>query len=1068
MKKISLSVLFLLAINIVAICQKREISGKVTDKNTGAPLEGVNVLIEKSKSGTTTQKDGTFTISAKANKVTLIFSSIGYATQALQVDKNTDNVNIAMSPSSTDNSEVVVIGYGTQKRGDVTGAITKYKNDRLDESPVARLDQALQGKIAGVQIENISSEAGSDPKISIRGISSINAGMEPLVVVDGQPMADGLANVNMADVESVEVLKDAASAAIYGSRGASGVILITTKSGKADKVKYNFKYSIGAKQAYKRYNMMTTSEYVNRLFYEQNLQQNDPQNIMPSVSATNNEKAAYVVENDLLNGNGTDWQSQGLRTGLFQNIQLSATGGKSDFKYYLSGGYQQDQGMMRNSELEKYNARAKLDFTLSKRVKLVINIAPSYTRKESPSVNYTTFARYPSFMPVYHTDATINLVHQNSQWQNLQTGDYAQPRHFNNLFYQGYLPNGVLWSNSGADPFSSSTNSPVSILDNTEIYLKDYRLQGSAELTYKIINGLDFKSSVTSYMNYSNGLNWANANAERDGTFSKGTFTNNNTIDALVEETVNYTKSYKDHSFNALFGFTTQYTKLEKNQVTGLAFPDDNIRTLNNATLIDKSTTTGSVNQVGLISYLGRLNYSYLSKYLFSASFRTDGSSYFGPGKKWGTFPSVSLGWVVDKEKFMDNIKWVSRLKLRTSYGVSGNNRILDFGFLELLYPANYSFGNGSNNSTGNTTGGQATSPTIRSNSDLTWEQTFQTNIGLDAAFFNNRVSITLDAYKSKTDRLLLQQSAMAFTGVPASWNNIGSLQNTGIEFQINTINVSTPDFKWSTSANISHTENKVLELGQEAYITNEGERNELYRNIVGGPLVQFYGFKTDGIWLSQQEIDAAKAAGLSSPFRDAFNQGQLKIVDVNHDNIIDNNDRTILGNPYPDFTWGITNTLTYKNFDLTFTFQGSQGGKVINGDPNYDEMKKLCTAYNTDRYISPSNPGDGQTPTYNKSGFNWMLTDYVIEDASYFALRETTIGYKIGDFKSSLLSVSAIRLYFTAQNLYYHMAKGYRGLNPEARFTNSTPYNTSLVTGYQRGAFPVNQTFIFGIDLTF
>ena len=808
-----------LFVSVFAYAQKRDITGTVIDKATNKPIEGANIMLEKSKVGTSTKKDGTFTLSVKSSKVRLIVSCIGYATQLVSLEKDSNKIDIAMLVAATDNAEVVVVGYGTQRRSDVTGSISKYKNDRMDEAPVSRLDQALQGKVAGLEVQNLTSESGAAPKVSIRGISSIYAGAEPLVVVDGQPIADGLAYVNMADVESVEILKDAASAAIYGSRGASGVILVTTKSGKAEKVKYNFKYSLGVKNDYKRYDVMTWTEYVNRIFYEQKLQTEDPLMGTP-VAPLNTERAGYIIENTLLGGKGTDWQSQGLRTGMFQNIQLSASGGKSDFKYYLSGGYQKDQSMIQNSKYDKFNFRSKLDFNLTKKLRMVLNISPSYDYKESPSVNYTTFVRYPSFMPIYHNDSTINLVHQNSQWSYLQVGDYAQPRQFNNLFYQGYMPDGTYWSRSGADAFNTSTNSPVSILNNTSIYLKNYRLQTALDLTYKIMQGMNFKSMVTSNITYTNGLNWSNRNAQSDGTVSKGIFTNNSSVDILAEETVDYTKSIKDHSFVALLGFTAQTTKVEKNQTTGLDFANDNIRTLNNATLIDKSNTFGSTNTVGLISYLGRINYSYKSKYLLTASFRTDGSSYFGPGKKWGTFPSVSMGWVMDKEKFMKNVKTISRLKWRASFGVSGNNRILDFGFLDLLYPANYSMGAG----TGNVISGQATSPTIRSNPDITWERTFQGNFGADVSLFRNKISMTVDYYQSKTDRLLLQQSTMAFTGVPLSWNNIGSLKNTGIEFQINTSNITTNKFKWNTSANISHTKNKVLELGNEAYLQYEGD----------------------------------------------------------------------------------------------------------------------------------------------------------------------------------------------------------------------------------------------------
>jgi TonB-linked SusC/RagA family outer membrane protein len=1066
MKKIVCALLLSCLFISFSHAQKREVVGKVIDKNTKQPLEGVNIMVDKSKTGAATKSDGFFKVNLKSSKSILIFSSIGYATQTAIVEKTTDTIIVAMIPASTDNAEVVVIGYGTQRRSDVTGAISKFKDEKLDEAPVSRLDQALQGKIAGVQVENVSSEAGAPPKVTVRGISSVYAGASPLVVVDGQPVPDGLAFVNMSDIESVEVLKDAASAAIYGSRGASGVILITTKTGKSDKPKYVFKYSVGAKQDYKRYDVFSTTEYMNNLFYEASLKAMDPSVPVPVGQniASNNERSGYIIENQIRGGRGTDWQSEALRTGLFQNINLTASGGKSDIKYYVSGGYQKDQGLMRNSEYERFNFRTKIDVNLSKKVKLTVNLNPSYSRKESPSINYTTFVRYPSFLPVAHTQSTLDLVYQNPQWSTLQVGSYAQPRHFSNLNYTGYMPDGSFWDpGANSDAFNSSTNSPVSILNNTTINTEEYRLQTSADLTVKLSKGLDFKSLATMYVNNNNGLNWSNRNAEADGLVSRGVFNNNSFVDLLAEQTLTYNKIYKDHTINAVAGFTSQITRTRNDQAVGLDFPNDNIRTLNNASIIDKSGTYTNTNKIGLLSYLGRVNYNYKNKYLLSASFRTDGSSYFGPGNKWGTFPSVSLGWIMDKEKFMKNVNWISKLKWRASYGISGNNRILNFGFLDLLYPTNYAFGTG----TGTVNPGQSTSSTIRSNKDITWESTYQANFGMDLSVLKGKISLTADYYMSTTDKLLLQQSAVAYSGVPANWNNIGSLKNNGIELQLNTINLTKRNFKWTTSANFSHTQNEIKELGNEAFLLNEGERNELYLNKVGNPLIQFYGYKTDGIWLSQAQIDAAIAGGLSSPLSNAFVPGQLKLVDLNGDNVIDTKDRTIIGSPYPDFSWGMTHTITYKQFDVSLTFQGVQGGSLINGDPNYDDVKKLVVNYNENRWISPMFPGDGKTPNYNKAAFNWLLTDYVVEDASYYALREVNIGYKFTEAAISKLKLNGLRVYFSAQNLFYHTAKGYRGLNPEARIS-SGPYSSSLITGYQRGAFPIPQTFVIGVDVNF
>jgi hypothetical protein len=333
----------------------------------------------------------------------------------------------------------------------------------------------------------------------------------------------------------------------------------------------------------------------------------------------------------------------------------------------------------------------------------------------------------------------------------------------------------------------------------------------------------------------------------------------------------------------------------------------------------------------------------------------------------------------------------------------------------------------------------------------------------VDLALFSNRVSITFDIYKSETDRLLLQQSAMAFTGVPQFWNNLGKLQNKGFEFEVTTKNVQKKDFTWTTSANISQTRNKILELGTEAFLLNQGERNEVYRNKVGDPLVTYYGFKTDGVWISQDQINSS---GLKSSLPSMFAPGGLKVVDMNKDGIIDNNDRTYLGSPYPDFNWGVTNTFKIKNIDFSFLLQGVHGGKLINGDPNYNESRRTIRTYNQNRWVSPLNPGDGKTP-YSTNGFNWMLTDYVIEDASYYALREVNLGYTLPSTSIQKLKVNSMRFYFAAQNLFFITASNYRGVNPEGRFNNG-PYSSVLIDGYQRGAFPIPQTFTAGIDINF
>lgn len=1052
--------LTLVLLAVTGTAQKHEITGKITDQATGLPLSGVSVVAGKEKTGTTTREDGTYSLTVGPNIKSLTFSSVSYAAQTISIDGQ-KVINVQLVTEVTTQSEVVVIGYGTQKRSNVSGAVSKYKNDRIDEVPVSRLDQALQGKIAGLNIQNVSSEAGADPKISIRGISSINAGATPLVVIDGQITPDGLSFLNPADVESVEVLKDAASAAIYGSRGSSGVILVTTKKGVADKPRFNFKYSIGEKRDYKRYDIMTTAQYVSMLFTEMNNKRTDPTVNQANNTVAVGDRAAYIIETQLL-GKAMDWQEESLNTGIFQNAQFSVSGGSKSSRYYFSGGYQGDEGMMYKSKFQKLNVRAKMDFDMGKRVKMTINVNPSYSKRISPSQNFTNFWRMPGWLPVRHTEASAALVRTNPQYYYIKAGDYAHQRHFSGLTYTGTMPDGTTWTGSG-NPGGSAQQNPKSEVDRTDISADDYRLQSSAELTINLAPGLNFKSLASGYLDYAKGLTFASRDASRDGDLNYGIFTNNYNLYLLAENTLNYVKTFGAHDFTALLGVTTERTDFNREQTTGVDFPSDNIRTLTSAAQIDKTRSLGTKAIIGLNSFLGRLTYAYKSKYLFSTSLRTDGSSYFGPGNKWGTFPAVSLGWVASNEKFLDNVKWLSTLKFRGSYGATGNNRIVADAWIDLLNGANNPFGT----ATGSSNPGLVTSSSIIANPNITWEKTFQSNFGIDLSLLKNKISLSVDAYSSKTEKLLLQQAVMGFTGVQQYWNNLGSLQNKGIEIDLTTRNIQSRNFKWTTTANLSHNQNEIIALGSEAFLLNQGERSEVYRNLVGRPLVEFLGFKTDGVWLSQAQIDEAKAKGLTSSLSAVFTPGGLKLVDINNDNKLDNNDRTVLGNPYPDFIWGITNNFSFKGFELSVFLQGSHGGQLINGDPNYNESGRYMFVYNTNRWVSAAFPGDGKTPVSRGTGFNWMLTDYVVEDASYWALREINLSYSFGSAILKKMQMKGLRFFLTAQNIYFHFPKNYRSLNPEGRFQTG-PYSSVLIDGYQRGSFPIPRTLVAGINIDF
>jgi TonB-linked SusC/RagA family outer membrane protein len=1077
MKKVRflLSVLSLTFLSLNLIGQQKEIKGKVVDKITGLPIAGVSVVPNTSKKGVSTGDDGSYSLKVNEEVKSLSFSFLGYSTKQVAVNGN-GSVDVFLESTAKKEDDVIVIGYGTQKKSSVTGAVSKYKNDKLDQSPVSRLDQALQGKIAGVQVQNISSEAGSDPKVQVRGISSINAGQSPLVVVDGHPVPDGLAFVNMGDVESVEVLKDAASSAIYGSRGASGVILITTKSGKSQKTKYTLKSSWGYKSPYSVYPIMTTSEYTRLLYSEAALRFADTgwTNYATAAQLTakanlisSPEKAAYILENDFFGGKGTDWQQTALQTSTVKNIDLSISGGSRDAKYYISGAYQNDKGMMIHSNYERFNVRSKFDAQLNKKLKITLNVNPSYFKRERPSTNFTDFTRVSSYLPLILDERTAAFIRTNPLNFAVKAGDYAQPRIFNDLPYSGIMPDGSTFTSTGAISISSSANnSPYAVIETRKITTDDYRLSISADLNYTITKDLSFKTLLSAYVNSTNGLDFAKTNSNRQGDVSKGVYTTRLFIDLLNENTLNYTKQFKKHNIAALAGFTAQQSKVNNQQVTGLNYLNDNITTLNTALSIDQPNSFTTKNTIGLLSYLGRINYSYDNRYLLAASYRTDGSSYFGPGNKWGSFPSVSVGWVASNENFFKNISLINTLKFRGSYGTTGNNRIVDFAYTDLLYAANYPTGNGNGISS------QGLVPSysngILANPNITWERTFSYNGGVDIALLNNRITCAADIYQSKTDKLLLTQTAMAITGVSSTWNNIGRLQNNGIEFEITSNNIKTKNFKWTTSANIAKVKNKLLQLGNESQLVNVGERLDGYINVVGGPLIQYYGFKTDGIWLSQAQINDARSKGLNSTLSGYFTPGALKFVDVNGDNNITLDDRTIIGNPYPDFTYGITNNFGYKGFDVSFTIQGVKGGQLMNGDGFYNEARKYNRAFTDNRWISPANPGDSKTPYFTNGYTNaWTQSDYLISSAGYVSLREVLIGYTVPKSLLKKLHFSNLRAYFSAQNLFFKSASDYTGLNIEAR-NNGAQYASPLIDGYQRGAFPINRTILFGIELGF
>jgi TonB-dependent starch-binding outer membrane protein SusC len=1061
------------------------VSGKVTDGNKD-PLIGVTVLVSSSKSGTITDFDGKYSIQVPNNKASIVFSYIGYKTIFREVG-NSSQINVELEEDAKEIDEVIVVAYGTQQKSHLTGAITKLKNEKLDEIPVSNIEQALQGKMAGVSIMNTNPEAGESALIRVRGMGSISANVSPLIVIDGVPTPDGLSAVSMGDVESIEVLKDASSSALYGSRAAGGVILITTKSGNAKKPKYNFKMYTGIRNALKMPDMLTQKELMQLYMDEAELRKMDPlvdgtSGTMKYNMMTTGDQAAFLLEKYFTDA-PTDWVGDALRPfGTNNNYQLSASGGDKNLKYYMSGNYTGENGIMKNSTFDKYTFRAKLDAILSNKITVGFSLSPTFSRKENPGTDLNNYGRYPTWLPIRHNEATALLTGKT-------IGEYATQSDFNGTIIAGEGLNGEIWNITGANPGGSSQQNPTSIRERIQNFTDDYRLQSNAYISIILMKDLVFKSSNSVYIAYKEYNKKQKTSADKFGAPNQLDRLMNFRTELLTENTLNYNKNIGGHEIGVLAGYTLQKTGSKFNKMVGTNYPDEDLLSYNMGTfiLVDNPSTgvNGSTSYYyteALMSYLGRINYAYKGKYLGSVSMRADGSSIFADGHKWGTFPAGSLGWRASEESFMKEISWISNLKFRLSMGLTGNNKIPQYAYMNLLNTNNYVTGAG----TGSIQSGLSANGSSLGNPDITWEQTSETDLGIDIGLYNSRVNLTIDMYNSYTIQLLLQQPSMFITGHQMYWNNIGRVNNKGLELELSTTNFDTKNFKWKTSANFSTNKNTLISYGTQDHVDNFGERSEVYRAIVGQPAIQYFGYKSAGVWTTFEEVSAAKAVTDANgvPFnytKYAPIVGGLKVENTNGDNAINTDDRVVLGSPFPDFSWGITNSFTFNQFDLSFMFQGVQGGLLINGNINYNEQLRTNMAYVENRYLSPNFPGDGKT-VYGTTtnGGDLMLSDYCMEDASYAALRDLSLGYSLPNKVAKKIGLSNVRAYFSGQNLLYFMGADYRGINPEARresnndadqdFSPNPQDNNKnpLRDGYQRGAFPLNRTFTVGIDLTF
>ncbi|HLO61226.1 MAG TPA: SusC/RagA family TonB-linked outer membrane protein [Bacteroidales bacterium] len=1014
--------------------QQVAVKGTVTDAASKEPLPGTNIQIKGTTMGTTADASGAFSLEAKKGDV-LIVSFIGYVAQEITVGDET-MLNIALAPDATNLEEVVVVGYGTQKRTEVTGAIASVSSEKLTALPSASLDQALQGRAAGLTV--IANGApGTMPTMRIRGISTVNDA-NPLYVVDGV-ITTNIGNISPSDIESIEVLKDASTAAIYGSQGSNGVIMVTTKKGKAGKVLVNFEGYTGVQYSNARYDVMNAAqyeEYARGGAFATPQIYSDPNNLVYT-----NRLAG--IGPDRPNGGETDWQDEIYQKGPMQNYDLSVTGGGENSSFRLSAGYLNQRGIIIKTGLERYNFRANSDYTKG-RLKIGENLSLSYSSQDPLADNggrslLEHAIKIAPYLPIYN--------HENKR------GGYQGPSN---------------------DIDGQDAENPVRIMELNRRNRNTMDILGNIYGELEIIKGLKFRTNLglQDQRLVDNQFYPSYNDDDLTGTTHRQPFS------STFKNRANYT------SFLFTNGFTWNTTLADKHNFEVLALTEYNaahstvlnanshnkitdfVPELNNTDVSLSSTTTDWYR----ISYVGRVNYNYEDKYLLSASIRTDASSRFGKNNRWGTFKSFSAGWNIAKESFMESIPVISNLKLRGSWGEAGNDKIKDYSYIATLTSDMY-YVIDNKAVQGTTPGGQA-------NPDLKWEETTMTNIGIDLGLLRNQFTLTAEYYMNKSDDLLMQVgNVLSFGDFQGTTSrNAGSMETKGFELQLG-YNDFEGAFQWSAGLNLGTFKNEVKSLGGNPYISGFGfEGEDLNRNEIGQPAFFFYGWKFDGIFQSEQEVldymDGSQRAMTTST-----SAGDFRIKDTNHDGVITGADRTNIGNPFPKMTLGFDLNASFKGFDLNLFISGVYGNKIYN--TNIYDLEGMPRLFNASPKVlhrwTPTSPSTTM-PRAGVVGDNLKASDRYIEDGAYTKLKNISLGYTI---PSSILKnkVTKLRIYVSAQNLI--CITKYSGLDPEVGSYSTAgttlgqigvPVSTTqnYANGIDVGNYPIPKSVIAGFQITF
>ena len=1006
----------------VAMAQSKiTISGTITDASNKQPLIGAAVSVEGTTTGTSTDLNGKFTLQAPPTGV-LEVQYLGYTTQKVKINSRT-TINVALEQDNVKVEEVVVIGYGAVAKSDLTGSVTNVKMAEIADAPVSSVDQALQGRIAGADIMSTTGEPGATTSIRIRGTRSITASNEPLIVVDG--VMDGvsdLGDINPADIKSISVLKDASSTAIYGARGANGVIIVTTKGGSDSgaKPRVTFKADIGFSQLPRKLDVMNASEFARY--------RNDVYYMMSSASYVNRPETEYKYPNPEIYGKGTDWQDVITRTGLYQNYNLSISGGTKKYNYFASFGYHNNQGIVIASVLERYTGRFNASYELFKWLRFGLNMSYEYRNNDNNKVtiggtSYWNGAIYLN--PMQKPTDTVNIL-----WG---TGfDGGQP--YNSPYMDAHLIT------------NEATRKMLTISPNVNITLAK-GLTFRSRFNYYVFQRHQYEfypSTRPTYQALNQGATAYRAETDEYRLTNENTLTYKNTFRRL-------------HAVDLMVGFTVEKFQQHNFSLKGVGYLSDDIKWNNMTAIPDKNnlTPSSSLNERTRNSFLGRFNYNFKKRYYFTFTARVDGSSNFAANNKYAFFPSGAFKWMISKEPFMKSAHWLDDLSLRLSAGTSGNDAISYYRSMEALActTSGYLFGSSQP---------LAVYPSRLESKDLTWEKTAMYNAAIDFAVLKNRLEFSLEAYYAKTTDLLLQVQLPTQTGFSSRYTNVGSTENKGVEFSVTSHNITRKKFSWTTTLTIAHNRQKVLDTGSNDFIsvysTPTNNSYMMYGYVNGYPLNALWGFKFAGVWHSQDEIDRNKQtkAYISRNYR----PGDANYVDTNHDGVLNEDDLVYLGSADPIIYGGLQNTFHLGKFRLSVYFNYSLGGKIY----NLSELWMAGSSYtNQYRYMldawHPTRNPESNIPAayYNDE----LPSSRMLYDASYIRLKNISLGYTF-DLRKKTKHVRDITVSASGENLF--LWKNYNGYDPDV----STNASGSTIRRMDNGAYPKARTFIFSVQIRY